>query len=89
MENQHKQTRAIINRLSRVEGHVRSIKRMVEEDRDCTDVLVQLSAVRSAINKIGRVVLEDHLESCLFPENVGQEEKAIIAEIKESLDALL
>ncbi len=62
----HKQTRAVINRLSRIEGHVRSIKTMVEEGRDCSDILVQLAAVRSAVSQVGRVVLEDHVESCLL-----------------------
>lgn len=62
----HKQTRAVINRLSRIEGHVRSIKTMVEEGRDCSDILVQIAAVRSAVTQVGRVVLEDHVESCLL-----------------------
>jgi DNA-binding FrmR family transcriptional regulator len=85
----HKQTKAVVNRLSRVEGHVRSIKKMVEEGRDCADVLVQLSAVRSAIDKVGRVVLEDHLESCLFHVGVVPEDNEIWASIKESLDLYL
>jgi DNA-binding FrmR family transcriptional regulator len=62
----HRQTKAIVDRLSRIEGHVRSIKGMVEEERDCADILVQIAAVRSAINQVGRVVLEDHVESCLL-----------------------
>lgn len=62
----HRQTKAIANRLARIEGHVRSIRAMVEEGRDCSDVLVQLAAVRSAVNQVGRIVLEDHLESCLL-----------------------
>jgi DNA-binding FrmR family transcriptional regulator len=64
--HKHKQTKAIINRLSRIEGHVRSIKTMVEEERDCADILVQIAAVRSAVGQVGRVVLEDHVESCLL-----------------------
>jgi DNA-binding FrmR family transcriptional regulator len=64
--HKHRQTKAIINRLSRIEGHVRSIKTMVEEERDCADILVQIAAVRSAVSQVGRVVLEDHVESCLL-----------------------
>jgi DNA-binding FrmR family transcriptional regulator len=64
--HKHHQTKAILNRLSRIEGHVRSIKTMVEEERDCADILVQIAAVRSAVNRVGRVVLEDHVESCLL-----------------------
>ena len=89
VENPHQQTRAIVNRLSRVEGHVRSIKQMVEERRDCADVLIQLSAVRSAVDKIGRVVLEDHLESCLFQVGVDPEGSEIWPGVKEALDVYL
>lgn len=64
--HRHKHTRAVINRLSRIEGHVRSIKTMVEEGRDCSDILVQVADVRSAVSQVGRVVLEDHVESCLL-----------------------
>lgn len=63
--HEHKQTKAVIDQLARTAGHVTSIKRMVEEGRDCTDVLVQLAAVRSAVDRAARIVLEDHIESCL------------------------
>ena len=49
----HAQTKAVLNRLSRAIGHMESIKRMVEEGRDCSEVLIQLSAVKSAINNTG------------------------------------
>jgi DNA-binding FrmR family transcriptional regulator len=85
----HKQTRAIVNRLSRIEGHIRSIKGMVEENRDCSDILIQIAAVRSAIDKVGRVVLEDHLESCLLDAEVLPEREEIWAGVKEALDVYL
>ena len=88
-EQEHEQARAVVNRLSRIEGHIRSIKTMVEEGRDCADVLIQLSAVRSAIDKVGRVVLEDHLESCLFHAGVLPEDNGIWAGVKEALDVYL
>ena len=87
--HEHKQKRAIVNRLSRIEGHIRSIKVMVEEDRDCSDILIQISAVRSAVDKVGRVVLEDHLESCLFHVGVLPEDSGIWAGVKEALDIYL
>jgi len=62
----HKHTQAVINRLSRVEGHIRAIKSMLEKERPCPDVLIQLAAVRSAVTKASRIVLEDHMESCLY-----------------------
>lgn len=67
MENthHHKNTRAVINRISRVTGHMEAVKKMVEEGRDCSDVLIQLSAIRSAINSIGRIILQDHIDHCV------------------------
>jgi len=64
-QHEHKQRKAVIDQLARTAGHVTSIKRMVEEDRSCPDILIQLAAVRSAIDRASRIVLEDHIESCL------------------------
>ncbi len=61
----HQQTRSVLNRLARTEGHVRAVRRMVEEGRDCADVLIQLAAIRAAVDRVARLVLEDHVESCL------------------------
>lgn len=61
----HENTKAVINRISRMTGHMESIKRMVEEGRDCSDILIQLSAVRSALNNIGRLILQDHIDHCV------------------------
>lgn len=61
----HTQTKAVLNRLSRAIGHLESVKRMVENGRDCTEVLVQLAAVRSALNGTAKVILKDHLEHCI------------------------
>ena len=61
----HTETKNVINRISRAAGHLEAIKKMVEEGRDCGDVLIQLAAVRSAINNIGKIVLADHMEHCI------------------------
>ena len=61
----HTQTKAVINRLSRAIGHLESVKRMVEDGRDCTEVLIQLAAVRSALSNTAKVILKDHIEHCL------------------------
>ena len=61
----HTQTKAVLNRLSRAAGHLESIKRMVEDGRDCTEVLIQLAAVRSALNNTAKLILKDHIEHCL------------------------
>ncbi|HSV49015.1 MAG TPA: metal-sensing transcriptional repressor [Candidatus Acidoferrales bacterium] len=75
---QHKRHKEVINRLSRIEGHVRGLKKMVEEDKDCPDVLLQVAAVRAALNQVGRILLEDHMESCVVEAaKEGKGEKAI------------
>ena len=61
----HTETKNVINRLSRAAGHLEAIKKMVEEGRDCGDVLIQLAAVRSAVNNIGKIILADHMEHCV------------------------
>lgn len=61
----HSHTKAIADQLARTAGHVTSIKRMVEAGRPCPEVLIQLAAVRAAIDRTSRLVLEDHVESCL------------------------
>ena len=61
----HQNTKAVLNRLSRAIGHMESVKRMVEEGRDCSEVLVQLSALKAAINNTAKVILKDHIEHCL------------------------
>ena len=61
----HEHTRAVVNRLARAIGHVQRVKSMVEEGYDCAEVLVQLAAVRSALNNTGKVILKDHLEHCV------------------------
>lgn len=61
----HTHTKAVLNRISRAVGHLSSVRTMVEQGRDCSEVLIQLAAVRSAINKTCEVILKDHLEHCI------------------------
>lgn len=61
----HENTKAVINRLSRAIGHLQSVKRMVEDGRDCSEVLIQISAVKSSINNIGKIILHDHIQHCI------------------------
>ena len=61
----HENQRAVINRLARAVGHLEKVKRMVEEGYDCSEVLVQLAAVRSALDNTGKVILKDHMRHCM------------------------
>lgn len=65
LHRSHTQKKAVVNRLARVEGHLEAIKRMVEDERDCSDVLVQLAAVDSAVVSVSKVILKDHIDHCL------------------------
>ncbi len=82
----HTKTKVVVNRLSRVEGHIRAIKRMLEEDKPCPEVLIQLAAVRSAIQKASQIVLEDHIESCLGQAALTGSSEVEWKRLKEALD---
>jgi DNA-binding FrmR family transcriptional regulator len=82
------ETRAVVNRLSRAIGHLESIKRMVEEGRDCSEVLIQLSAVKSAINNTGKVILQSHIEHCIV-DAVLHNEPERITELNKAIDRFI
>ncbi len=84
----HAQTKAVLNRLSRAIGHMESIKRMVEEGRDCSEVLIQLSAVKSAINNTGKIILQDHIEHCIV-DAVEQGDRDAIKELEKAIDRFM
>jgi DNA-binding FrmR family transcriptional regulator len=73
----HENQRAVVNRLSRAIGHLEKVKRMVEAGHDCSEVLVQLAAVRSALDNTGKVILKDHMRHCLVEAVVSGDEDAI------------
>ena len=57
--------KALLSRINRIEGQVRGIRRMVEDDRDCLDTLKQIAVASGAIHSLGMVILEDHLKGCV------------------------
>ena len=84
----HEQTKAVLNRLSRAIGHLESIKRMVEDGRDCSEVLIQLSAVKSAINNTGKIILQDHIEHCIV-DAVEHGDRDAIKELERAIDRFM
>ena len=84
----HTQTREVINRLSRVIGHLEAVKTMVETGRDCSDVLIQLAAVRGAVSSISRIVLKDHMQHCIV-EAIEQNDQAVVEQLNRAIDQLL
>ena len=73
----HENQKAVVNRLARAIGHLEKVRRMVEEGSDCSDVLVQLAAVRSAIDNTGKVILQDHLRHCMVDAVEAGDDSAI------------
>lgn len=65
MKHHHENAQAVIHRLSRAIGHLEAIKTMIAEDRDCSEVLIQIAAVKSAINNAGKELLKDHINHCV------------------------
>lgn len=84
----HEHTKAVLNRLSRAIGHMESIKRMVESGRDCSEVLIQLSAVKSAINNTGKIILQDHIEHCIV-DAVEHGDKEALKELEKAIDRFM
>ena len=78
----------VMNRLSRAIGHLEAVKRMVERDEDCSEVLIQLAAVRSAINNTGKVILKNHLDHCIV-EAIEQNDMETIRALDEAIDKFI
>lgn len=77
MSNHHQETKKVIHRMSRAIGHMEAIKRMVEEERDCSEILIQLSAVRAALNQVGIIVLQDHIRHCVVDATSSGDDEAL------------
>lgn len=84
----HQDTRKVVNRMSRAIGHMESVKRMVEDGRDCSEILIQLSAVRAAINNVGKIILQDHINHCVV-EAVETGDKKVLEDLNDAIDKFL
>ncbi len=82
------QIKAVLNRLSRCIGHMQSVKRMVEENEDCSDVLIQLAAVKAEVNNVGKVILKDHIEHCIV-EAVEEHDYEAIHKMNQAIDRFM
>lgn len=81
----HTQTKAVLNRLSRAIGHLNAVRNMVEEGRDCSDVLIQLAAVNAALKSVSRVILKDHLDHCIV-DAVRNDDAQALDRLQEAID---
>jgi DNA-binding FrmR family transcriptional regulator len=78
----------VLKRLSRIEGQVRGLSRMVEEDRYCIDILTQISAVNSALKKVAVALLDDHISHCVVGTSADKQRESV-AEATSAIDRLL
>ena len=84
----HQNTKQVLNRLSRIQGHLNAVKTMVESGRDCSEVLIQLAAVQSALNGVCQVILEDHIDHCIV-DAVQTGDMAAIEELNKAIKTLM
>lgn len=80
--------RAVINRLSRAIGHLESVRRMVERDEDCSDVLIQLAAVRNAINNTGKVIMKNHISHCIV-DAIEEDDMEAVEALNRAIDRFI
>jgi DNA-binding FrmR family transcriptional regulator len=73
----HPQNKAVIDRLSRAIGHLEAVKRMAQEENDCSELLIQISAVLSAINGAAKMILADHVRHCLSDDDPATRQVSI------------
>ena len=83
-----KEVRAIVNRLAKAVGHLESVKHMVEEGRDCTEVLIQLAAVKAAIGNTGKLILKQHISHCIVDAVETGDDEAI-EKLNQAIDRLM
>ncbi len=84
----HEHTAAVSNRLARAIGHLEAVRKMVEDNRDCSEVLIQLAAVRSALASTSRIILKDHMEHCIV-DAIEEHDQTALDELNRAIDKLL
>ena len=87
-ERSEKEYKDLIHRLNRIEGQVRGIKKMVENDVYCTDILVQVSAVNAALNSFNKVLLANHIRTCVA-DDIREGKDATVDELVATLQKLM
>ena len=87
-QHTHEHTKAVLNRMSRAIGHMSAVKKMIEDGRDCSDVLIQLSAIKSEITGVSKVILKDHIDHCIV-DAVKENDEDAIEHLKGAIDKLL
>lgn len=87
-ERSNEEYRKLVNRLNRIEGQVRGLKRMLEDDAYCIDILIQASAINAALNSFNKVLLAEHIRTCVA-EDIRQGKEDMIDELVLTLQKLM
>lgn len=82
------EVKAIVNRLAKAIGHLEAVKGMVENGRDCSEVLVQLAAVKAAVNNTGKLILKEHISHCIV-HAIEQGDQQAIEDLNSAIDQFL
>ncbi len=88
-EHSPEENARLVNRMARIIGHANSIKTMIETNRNCTEVLIQIAAVRSALNNLGKIILAEHIEECMMDafNSEDEDEKAeVLADLMDAIN---
>jgi CsoR family transcriptional regulator, copper-sensing transcriptional repressor len=86
--NEHVHIEEVVKRLSKIEGHIRGIIKMLREGQTCDQVLMQMAAVRAALNKATKILLEDHFDSCVLDKNKDKELEKELLEFRKIFDGI-
>lgn len=87
-ERSEKEYKDLINRLSRIEGQVRGVKTMLEKDAYCTDIITQVSAINSALNSFNKVLLANHIKTCVT-QDIKDGKEETVDELLATLQKLM
>lgn len=85
MDNMEVSKEDILNRMKKIEGQAKGIQKMIEEDKCCGDIMVQISAIRSAINKVGGLIMDRYIKECLKESIKSGKDDGKIEEIIETI----
>lgn len=87
-EHNHPHQKQIINRMARIIGHAEAVKRMLEEGKECSEILIQIAAVKSALNNTGKLILQDHINHCIL-EAIENKDNESLGKLNDAIDKFI
>ncbi|CAM4376305.1 metal-sensing transcriptional repressor [Paenibacillus alkaliterrae] len=84
--HEHKHRKQIVNRLARIEGHMRATKEMTASGRDCSEILLQIAAIQKALDNAAKLLLKDHLEGCVVDAIQKGNQEQVLADLNKALN---